>query len=184
MTIVEFFELSVGKWLSQRSSHYLGSQQAQGGKSELQFEMLSSDHPDIAALCAQHDLDPALVGCSAKIAWTGTTDRSTRKITGVTMVVSVPDATKASEGIVICQPTLASSNPVVGRYAIGRDDVLTLTSETETTCTEERLWFASPNLRLRTSLVKRGDGLVTTSFYSEIRFGGARPVSTEQGTAA
>ncbi|MCS6812724.1 MAG: phycobiliprotein lyase [Cyanobacteria bacterium] len=177
MTIVEFFELSVGKWLSQRSSHRTDSQQTQGGKSELQFEMLSSDHPDIAALCAQHDIDPTLVGCSAKIAWTGTTDHSTKKITGVTMIVSVPDAAKASEGMVICQPTLPSSAPVVGRYAIGRDDVLTFTRETKTTFTEERLWFASPNLRLRTSLVSQGNGLMTTSFYSEIRFGGAKPTS-------
>jgi hypothetical protein len=36
---------------------------------------------------------------------------------------------------------------------------------------EERLWFASPNLRLRTSILKRFGGFSMASLSSEIRLG-------------
>ena len=38
--------------------------------------------------------------------------------------------------------------------------------------TEERLWFASPNLRMRVSVIKRSGSFSVTSFISEIRMGG------------
>jgi len=55
---------------------------------------------------------------------------------------------------------------------MGDDDALTLMGESETLYSEERLWFASPNLRLRTSTIKQLDGFSTASFCSEIRMGG------------
>ena len=42
---------------------------------------------------------------------------------------------------------------------MGSDDVMTLITEDETMFSEERFWFASPNLRLRTSVLKRADGV-------------------------
>ena len=72
---------------------------------------------------------------------------------------------------------------VAGRYKIGSDDALTLTTEYETTWYEERLWFASPNLRMRVSVVKRIGGFSTASFTSEIRMGGSQPTAkTSQAT--
>ena len=56
----------------------------------------------------------------------------------------------------------------IGHFLLG-DEALTLTITDGAASFEERLWFASPNLRLRTSLFKQGDGLSTTCFYSEIR---------------
>ncbi|HEY9702550.1 MAG TPA: phycobiliprotein lyase, partial [Allocoleopsis sp.] len=49
-----------------------------------------------------------------------------------------------------------------------------------------RLWFASPNLRLRTSILKRFGGFSMASFCSEIRLGVTKPPaeSTENTTAS
>jgi hypothetical protein len=46
---------------------------------------------------------------------------------------------------------------------------LVLTTEYETMSSIERFWFASPNVRLRTSTVKRFGGFSTASFCSETR---------------
>jgi hypothetical protein len=48
---------------------------------------------------------------------------------------------------------------------------------------EERLWFASPNLRLRTSILKRFGGFSMASFCSEIRMGGVQPQENASAAA-
>jgi hypothetical protein len=49
------------------------------------------------------------------------------------------------------------------------EDGLVLTTEYETMSSIERFWFASPNMRLRTSTVKRFGGFSTASFCTETR---------------
>ena len=66
----------------------------------------------------------------------------------------------------------AEKTPVAGSYKMGSDDALTLTTEYETMWSEERLWFASPNLRMRVGILKRFGGFSMASFTSEIRMGG------------
>jgi hypothetical protein len=63
-------------------------------------------------------------------------------------------------------------SPQVARYTMGDDDALTLVTETENTCAEERVWFESNNVRLRTTIVTQASGDSLASFYSEIRMGG------------
>lgn len=63
--------------------------------------------------------------------------------------------------------------PVAGSYKMGDDQALTLITEYETMWSEERLWFASPNLRMRVGVLKRFGGFSMASFTSEIRMGGA-----------
>ncbi|MFM7615570.1 MAG: phycobiliprotein lyase, partial [Synechococcales cyanobacterium] len=46
---------------------------------------------------------------------------------------------------------------------------------------EERIWFASPNLRLRSTLVKTTDNTSLVSFASEIRLGVPQPKSPSEG---
>jgi len=66
---------------------------------------------------------------------------------------------------------------------MGSDQALTLVTEYETMSSEERLWFSSPNLRLRVSILKRFGGLSMASFTSEIRMGGATPSTKVADTA-
>ena len=72
----------------------------------------------------------------------------------------------------------AEKTPVAGSYKMGSDDALTLTTEYETMWSEERLWFASPNLRMRVGILKRFGGFSMASFTSEIRMGGTSPAKT------
>ena len=175
MDIVEFFELSSGKWMSQRSRHDLVSKQSEAGKSDLVIEMLDKADAAVVTLCEQYSLDPGTALCGVRVTWNGGAELAKEKQTGTTVLVPIADPTKQNEGQLLQGDGVAPKAPVVGRYTLGNDQVLTLIIEDENTLyAEERLWFASPNLRLRTSLLKHPDGYRMASFCSEIRMGGAK----------
>lgn len=182
MNIEEFFQLSAGKWFSHRTSHHLASKQSENGKSDTIIETLSSDHPEVVKLYQQYDVDPSRTCYGAKVTWNATMAGSDKKQTGSTVFVAVPDEDNPNEGKFL-RPIDSAGKPLVaGRYKIGADDALTLTTEYETMSYEERLWFASPNLRMRVSVVKRIGGFSTASFTSEIRMGGNQPTAKTSQT--
>jgi hypothetical protein len=173
MDIKEFFEQSAGKWFSQRSSHHLAFKQAENGKSNITIEMLSADSPEVIKLCQQYNIEPQLALCGARVAWDGTMewDEDKEQHKGSTVLVPVPDPDKPNEGQLLREMGYAEKAPVAGRYIMGDDGALTLITDYETMYSEERLWFASPNLRLRTSILKRFGGFSMASLSSEIRLG-------------
>ncbi|MDG2617912.1 phycobiliprotein lyase [Thermoleptolyngbya sichuanensis A183] len=174
MDIVEFFEQSSGKWFSQRTSHHLAFKQTESGKSDIVIDLLSKDDPAVIALCQQYEIDPALALCGARVTWDGTMEWDKEKHEGSTVIVPVADAEQPNEGKMLREQGYAEKAPVAGRYVMGDDNSLTLITEYETMYSEERLWFASPNLRLRTSILKRFGGFSMATFCSEIRMGGAK----------
>ncbi len=184
MDITEFFQQSSGKWFSQRTSHHLAFKQSESGKSNLTIEVLPKDDPAVVKLCQQYEVDPALALCGARVSWDGTMEWDEEKHAGSTVLVPIADAEKPNEGKLLREQGYAEKAPVAGRYIMGSDDALTLITEYETMYSEERLWFASPNLRLRTSILKRFGGFSMASFCSEIRMGGAQPQSTSASTTA
>ncbi|MEB3336010.1 MAG: phycobiliprotein lyase [Leptolyngbyaceae bacterium] len=171
MDIVEFFEQSAGKWFSQRTSHHLAFKQSEGGKSELSIEMLTKEHPEVIKLCEQYEISPELALCGARVSWDGTMEWDEEKHTGSTVLVPIADAENSQEGKLLREMGYAEKAPVAGRYIMGEDQALTLITEYETMYTKERLWFESPNVRLRTSILKRFGGFSMASFSSEIRMG-------------
>ncbi len=175
MNIVEFFELSSGKWFSQRTSHHLAFQQTEAGKSDLQIEMLDKNDPEVVKLCQQYSLDPSLALCGTRITKSGTMEWDKKKQEGSTVLVPILNPESSRQGKLLRSVGNATSVPAPGRYVIGDDDALTLISENEALYSEDRLWFASPNLRLRTSILKQLDGFSTASFCSEIRMGVTAP---------
>jgi phycoerythrin-associated linker protein len=56
-----------------------------------------------------------------------------------------------------------------GTFTLAADEALTLALAGEGYAIEERLWFASPNLRMRTTVQKGADGMQRASFCTEIR---------------
>jgi hypothetical protein len=172
MDITEFFQQSAGKWFSQRTSHHLAFKQSESGKSDIRIEMLPQDAPEVVELCQQNEIDPALALCGARVTWDGTMEWDKEKHEGSTVLVPVADPEKPREGKLLRDTGYAEKAPVAGRYVMGDDGSLTLITEYESMYSEERLWFASPNLRLRTSMLKRFGGFSMATFCSEIRMGG------------
>ncbi|MFM5982100.1 MAG: phycobiliprotein lyase [Sphaerospermopsis kisseleviana] len=171
MNIEEFFELSAGKWFSHRTSHHLAFKQSEDGKSDIVIEMLSADHPEVIKLCEQYEVHPSTASCGARVTWKGTMEWDEEKHEGSTVLVTVPDADKPGEGKLLREMGYAEKAPVAGTYKMGEDGALTLITEYETIWSEERLWFAGPNLRMRVSVLKRFGGFSMASFTSEIRMG-------------
>lgn len=175
MNIVEFFELSRGKWFSQRTSHHLDFEPSEAAKSDLVIEMVDKADPAVVKLCQQYNIDPVLALFGARATWNGSMEQGGKKYAGSTMLVPIADPEKLNEGKLLRELDAAEKAPVPGRYMMGDDEALTLITEDETLYAEERLWFASPNLRLRTSVVKRSHGFSMASFCSEIRMGVSKP---------
>ncbi|HLO88640.1 MAG TPA: phycobiliprotein lyase [Nostocaceae cyanobacterium] len=180
MTVEEFFHLSAGKWFSHRTSHHLAFKQSEDGKSDILIETLSVDHPEVIKLCQQYEIDPSAASCGARVTWNGTMEWDEEKHTGSTVLVTIPDQDNPNEGKLLREMGYAEKAPVAGRYKVGSDGALTLTTEYETMWSEERLWFASPNLRMRVSVLKRFGGFSMASFTSEIRMGGAPTTKTSE----
>ncbi|MBD2678665.1 MULTISPECIES: phycobiliprotein lyase [Nostoc] len=177
MNIEEFFQLSAGKWFSHRTIHHLALNQSEHGKSDTIIETLPADHPEVSKLCQQYEINPSSASCALKVTWNGTMEGEQVKHSGSTVLVSVPDTDNPAQGKLLRQIVDAQKTLVPGRYQIDSDGALTLITEDETIKSEERLWFASPNLRMRVNVLKRSGGFNITSFTSEIRLAGFPPAA-------
>jgi CpeS-like protein len=172
--IQEFFELSVGKWFSQKTSHHLTLKQSEHGKSDLVISILPTDDPQVIQLCQQAEIEPSQIIVSAKYTWKGTMQwdagqQSTTNQQGESIAIIVPDSSGASTGKLFRSD---ATNSIAVNYSFGDDDALTIVTTDEHQRAEERVWFESNNVRLRTTIVSQPDGDAMASFYSEIRMGG------------
>lgn len=171
MEVIEFFKLSAGKWLSQRTTHHLAFRMAEAGESEIQIEALAIDHPKVLEICELHQVDPSLAVGGSFVRWQASMgwDKSDENHEGSTVFVLVPETPDARQGTLLRERGYAEVVPVAGRYHMDDEGGLVLTTEYETMSSVERFWFASPSLRLRTSTVKRFGGFSTATFCSEFR---------------
>ncbi len=167
MDIQAFLELCVGRWFSQRSSYQFDSQKAESHKSELTVEWLENTDSLFIALCQEYRIDPNQVIGGQKVSWNSSLDFSKQKQIGTATMIVIPDENTPETGKII--QSFQSQPSKQGNYSLGRDEALTLSLEKGDFWLEERVWFASPNLRLRTSLMKGQNGYSRTAFYSEIR---------------
>ncbi|MBN3962590.1 phycobiliprotein lyase [Nostoc sp. NMS8] len=183
MNIEEFFQLSAGKWFSHRTSQHLAFNQSEHSKSDIIIETLALDHPEAIKLCQKYEINPSYASSATKITWNGTTEKDQVKHSGSTVLVSVPNADNPTQGKLLREIADANKTPVAGRYKIDSDGALILSTEDENISSEERLWFASPNLRMRVNVLKSFGGFSITSFTSEIRMGGFPPAEKASETA-
>lgn len=168
---MDFFRLSAGQWNSQRTTHHLPFRRAELGGSIIAVEALEAEDPSVVEICQLHSVDPALAVGGALVTWQGSMawDKDDENHEGRTVFSLVPDADNPRQGQLLRERGYAEIVPVIGRYEIDDEGGLLLTTEYETMSSIERFWFANPNLRLRTSVVKRFGGFSTASFCAEMR---------------
>jgi hypothetical protein len=172
MDAMEFFQRSGGKWRSQRTTHHLPFRRSEIGNSEIWVEALPAEHPKVIEICTLHGVDPKLAIGGAYVNWAGTMawdQEGDEEHEGSTVFALVPDAEDGRSGQMLRERGYAEIMPVIGRYEMDDEDGLVLSTEYETMSSIERFWFAGPDLRLRTSTVKRFGGFSTASFCTESR---------------
>lgn len=168
MNIVEFFDHSVGKWFSQRTSYQLAQKEQwhQSDKTDVFMTALPHHEPELIRIVQASKLDLSQVQAGLKVEW----QQTLLKKAGTTFLIAIAHAPNETEGLLLRSILAPGQSPVLGRYRLNSDESVVLTSEVGDVYAEERIWFAAPNLRLRTSLMRQGrEGFEHSSFYSEIR---------------
>ena len=174
---MEFFQQSAGKWFAQRTSHYVADNQSESGQSNILAELLPPNAPTIIALCQRHKIDPETVPGGLRITLERAKPSDKILALGATVLVPIADPEQPNRGKVLRQSDKSEHPLTTSHYTLDSDDVLTLTTNNDAMQSEERLWFASENLRMRTSILKQNNEFAVTSFFSEIRIGKAKPAA-------
>ena len=171
MDAMEFFQRSSGKWRSQRTTHHLAFRQAEMGSSDIQVITLDAKDPKIVEICKMHEIDPNLAAGGAFVTWDGSMawDKDDENHKGSTVFAIVPEPENPRKGRMLRERGYAEIVPVVGLFEMDNEDGLNLITEYETMSSIERFWFPSPNLRMRSSSVKRFGGFNTSTFCTEVR---------------
>ena len=166
---LSFFQLSCGRWRSQRSSHHLLHRRAEAGGSLIVVEELLLDDPRLAAIAQLHGQDPAGLVGGCRVRWSGSMawDKAGEDHQGESVFGLIPTDGRGRAGLLLRDRGYAETAPVAGHFRMDDRDDLLLSTGYETMSSLERFSFAGPNVRLRTSTV---EGLSNTaSFCVETR---------------
>ncbi|MEA5465411.1 phycobiliprotein lyase [Leptothoe sp. PORK10 BA2] len=172
MDIETFVEQSLGEWRSQRSAHHLAFGHFEEVRSTINIEAIGADAPGVLALCKLYGVSPETIVSPFKMSWEGESDwDEDQVIEGSTILVPVPDS--ATTGKLLREKGYAETMESAGTYKLTEDGTFILTTAYDRAAAEEKIWFATPNLRFRVSLIKTssGKGVTTASFSSEVRRG-------------
>lgn len=174
MDIDTFVARSLGRWRSQRSAHHLAFAHFEEIRSMIEIEPLAKDDAAVIALCESQGFDAGAIASPFKMSWEGETDWDEDEVMkGETILVPVPDKNGTNSGKLLRDQGYAETIPAAGQYIIHDDGTFVLTTGYDRAAAEEKIWFASDNLRFRVSLIKTSDGkgVTTASLSSEVRIG-------------
>lgn len=153
---LSFFQLSCGRWRSQRSVHHLLHRRAEAGGSLIVVDELAASDSRLVELAELHGQDPAglVGGCwvrwSASMAW----DKAGEDHTGESVIGLIPTDDRGREGILLRDLGYAEKAPASSRFCMDEHDGLLLSTEYETMSVWERFAFQGPNVRVRSSTVE------------------------------
>jgi len=170
MNISKFLRLSLGQWRSQRTGHTWDTCEIEDLNCTLEITNLTLDHPEVIRVCQQCDIEPQTATLPFQVTWfnpqRGTIDPDNQSI-----FVPIPQPDNANLGKIL-QSHRNNSSPVdIGRYHLNAEGTFILTTEHPGLTTEERTWFATPNLRLQVlaTIPQNAGGRATTTFITENR---------------
>ena len=172
MDVVEFVECSIGRWRSQRSGHSLALSHFEEVRSTIDIVSLPKTAPEIIELCKYSGVDMADAVSPFQMSWQGESDWDENEIIkGSCILVPIPNTNNLKKGKLLRSQGYAETIPAMGEYYITEDETFVLHTEYDCAAAEEKIWFHTPNLRFRISLIKTsdGNGVLTASFSSEIR---------------
>ena len=166
---LSFFQLSCGRWRSQRSSHHLLHRRAEAGGSFIEVVEIGAADPRLIAIAELHGADPGRLVGGCRVTWNASMawDKAGEAHEGESVFGLIPTDERGRAGLLLRDRGYAETAPVAGHFAMDERDGLLLTTSYETMNSLERFSFAGPDVRLRTSTV---EGLSNTaSFCVETR---------------
>lgn len=168
MDIQTFLSQWAGKWFSQRSHYDFSQQVADNQKSELTVETFLSPSAELSSLVQTTPWAADQVLGALKLGWDTSVDWGKPKQTGgqVYLFLTAPTL---NHGPLWRSPARPGEPACQGSYTLNHDESLVLVLTQGDFQIEERHWFASPNLRFRTSLILQNQQYSHSAFYSEIR---------------
>jgi hypothetical protein len=171
MDINKFLEQTGGQWFSQRTTYNLTQTETEveNSKANLTVEILAPDHPQITNLCQVNSLNSSLILGAIATSWDNSPDWGKPKQQGSSLLALIKNEDNEQTGQIYRVIKKPEPKIIVGTYVLGNDQALTFTLKQDNNSVEERIWFGSPNLRMRTIINKNQDQCTMTSFYSEIR---------------
>jgi aspartate-semialdehyde dehydrogenase len=166
MQNVNFFKKQGGRWFSQRTTHYLKAGESKAGKSDLEITYMDISADDVNQLCQAANCSAADALGGLKILQKSTiVGGESRQQATVVVAIATDEQTGKLLRQIDGQPASQSS-----QYRL-ENDVLTILSEVNGVRAEERWWFITDNLRMRTNVLSDDAGQIMASFCSEIRLG-------------
>ena len=168
MEFREFIDAWEGKWLSQRTDFNFEHSEAANAKSDVAVSFIDAADERQAYL-AGLSLPESNELILLRLSWDTSVDWGKPKQTGEVIYGFLPNVDDSRQGKFWRGALNGNVPPLQGNYHLGSDECLTLELQDPETTLSERHWYASPNLRLRTSLVQRSDGYSHSAFYSDIR---------------
>jgi hypothetical protein len=184
MEAIDFFRMSEGQWISQRTTHHLAMRRTELGQLIITTAMLEADDPQVVEICQLHQVETAQAIGGLTVTWEGSMewDEAGKTQAGATVLVLVPEAPGAQRGRLLREKGYAETSPTVGEYFVDNQNGLVLLTDYSTMSSVERFWFPHEGMRLRTSTVI---GLSNTaSFCVETRLATEEtPVSATSSAA-
>ena len=173
MQIEQFFLKSVGEWNSMRSGHSLAFQEFEEIRSKIKITPARTNDNRLIKLVKDNLITTNAVNKAFLINWEAKSEwgEENQKENSSGESILVPIEISKTEGKIIRSVGYTEAVQVVSLYKILDDGTLIIYSDYSHTCTEERIWFVSNNVRSRSSVTRAIDSLaiLQTSYASEIR---------------
>ncbi len=170
MENVNFFKKQEGRWFSQRTTHYLKAGDSKAGKSDLEVTYVDATLGDVVQLCDAQNCSPKDVVGGLQVVQKSTIVGGQSRSQSTLLVAIAADDLSGK----LFSQTQGQDLVQASQYRF-ENEVLIVITEADGVRAEERWWFITDKLRMRTNVLSNDAGQIMASFCSEIRLGDIKP---------